>query len=145
MLCSARDLWRFGRFWPLFCFLMMCFWRRKCGAQGTVSVIKCFGNSSPASQYRVILAVCGWAFHSSEMRWSLIASFLLITPQCTWDSLENTWKGLLPGLYLHSCFQWHYSFSRPVSATKRVCSGHFIFCRILKAAVKLHSESMKPR
>lgn len=109
-------------------------------------VIKCFGNNSLLSRYRDILSVSWWAFHSSEMMRSLIAFFLPVTPLALGVSLKNACRYLLPRLFLNSCFQQHCSFSRPVFSYQNcVLRTFFFFLRILKAVVKLHSESMKAK
>lgn len=108
-------------------FLCDIFLVKEMWTQETVTVIKCSGNNSPVSQYRDVLAVGWWAFHSSEMMRSLIASFLLITPHALGISLKNAWKYLLPRLYLNSCFQQHFSLSRPVFSYQNCVLRAFYF------------------
>lgn len=86
LLCSERDLLR-----PLLGGFLVYFWRRKCS--GNIYRHPACWQPPPRSRYGALLAVCWGAFHSSEMMWSLLASFLPVTPCAT---------GMLPAQ--HACF-----------------------------------------
>lgn len=80
-------------------FLLDVFLVKERRSWGAGTVIECLGMRLPVSRYRVILAVCRWAFHSSEMMWSLLVWFLLVTPHALGISLKDAWKYLFPWLY----------------------------------------------